>query len=109
TFDPFYNRHTCPHLLTDAQYNYSNTWLVVNDIKNAKIRTNFDKIAQTSCEQFTPHNNYKFVEYGFKSTADIFNTLFHKPLFSKPPDLGSNFPFSRIVVFGDSLSDTGNS
>lgn len=107
--DPFYNLHPCPYPLTGSRYNYSDVWFVVDDQKNPTLRNEFTKEAETSCLQHTPHHDFEFVEYGIKSTADFLNSLFHKPLFSRVPNLSENLPFSRLIVFGDSLTDTGHS
>jgi len=110
---------SCPDSLkkTNDTPIYADLFLIINDLPPKSkekstphvIRKEFISNSIQSCQEFTPHPEMDFVEFGFRSQNDRQPYLFHRPFFMNTPKkiLDDDFPFSRIVVFGDTTADNG--
>lgn len=115
--DPYYpalENEVCPRYTESNITNYSDLYLMMNNANEVFNPGNpqipqFAKEALESCQNDTPHEGSTFVEYGIRSMSDLQPYLFHKPFFGAVPNdiPKTSLPFSRIVVFGDSISDNG--
>lgn len=107
--------HECPNHLNKGSDFFKNVYFMFNnndqteDTDSAR-RIEFLNTAEDTCLRMLPPNA-KFIEYGMKSPRDngLFRPMhpFH-PVFFTHPTRSQILPFSRLVVFGDSLSDNGN-
>lgn len=105
----------CPNHLNQGSGFLKNVYFMINNndqIENtySAKRTDFLNAAESTCMQMLPANA-RFIEYGVRTPRDkgILSPkhAFH-PVFFTHPTNSQILPFSRLVVFGDSLSDNGN-
>lgn len=107
--------HECPNHLNKGSDFLKNVYFMFNnndqtDGLYSTRRMEFLNEAESTCLRMLPANA-KFIEYGMKTPRDdgLFRPAhpFH-PVFFTHPTPSQILPFSRLVVFGDSLSDNGN-